>query len=351
MTRYSYLLFAATLVCLLSLSTLARTQAPHLSIKQDAPKTYTVIKGDTLWDISSFYLDSPWLWPRLWQVNPSIENPHLIYPGDKLNLVWRNGQPMLSLKPMVQLRPKVRKEPKKAISTVREELVLPYLQSDRLIEADELKMAERVVGASNGSRYLTGTNQLYISGQHTISHQHIDSRWGIYREMSTFDVDDKKVVALKKVAEGKISSVHDDLSALKITTQHQEIMAGDVALNDLDRDSALISTTFYPQPAPTEGVVEILGSLEGSQYVGLHGVVIVSAGNEQGLVQGSMYELYQAGATSAIEKNQFQLPSSLVGHLMIIRPYSQYSLALVTQAVAPVGVGLELRTPLETVDK
>ena len=62
-------------------------QEGALSINKQAPKTYTVVKGDTLWDISALYLESPWQWPRLWQLNSSIVNPHLIFPGDKLTLV------------------------------------------------------------------------------------------------------------------------------------------------------------------------------------------------------------------------------------------------------------------------
>ncbi len=80
-----------------------KCDAKPLTVKDDAPQTYVVVKGDTLWDISAMYLDSPWLWPRLWQVNPDIDNPHLIYPGDKLSLVWINGQPVLSLKPVKKL--------------------------------------------------------------------------------------------------------------------------------------------------------------------------------------------------------------------------------------------------------
>ncbi|NVJ57282.1 MAG: LysM peptidoglycan-binding domain-containing protein, partial [Vibrionaceae bacterium] len=125
---------------LLSLSLAFPTFAEQkpLSVKQDAPTTYTVVKGDTLWDISAMYLDSPWLWPRLWQVNPDIDNPHLIYPGDRLSLIWRDGHPVLSLKPMVKLSPKVRVLEKEAVSTVNAGLVLPYIESDRLLSASEL---------------------------------------------------------------------------------------------------------------------------------------------------------------------------------------------------------------------
>ncbi|HMQ09736.1 MAG TPA: LysM peptidoglycan-binding domain-containing protein [Oligoflexia bacterium] len=45
---------------------------------------YIIVKGDTLWDICDRLLDNPWYWPKLWKLNTYIENPHLIYPGDKL---------------------------------------------------------------------------------------------------------------------------------------------------------------------------------------------------------------------------------------------------------------------------
>ncbi|MDR9827101.1 LysM peptidoglycan-binding domain-containing protein [Vibrio sp. FNV 38] len=324
---------------------ISASQTSPLTLKQDAPKSYWVKKGDTLWDISALYLDSPWLWPRLWQVNPDIKNPHLIYPGDRLNLIWRNGQPLLSLKPMVKLIPKARMKKKVAIPTVREELVLPYLQSDRLIELERLQQADKVVGSNDGKRYLTNRTSIYISGVHRTP------RWGIYREMQTFDVRGNKVVALKKVAEAEIERNHDGITALTIVRQRQEILVGDIALNDVDSDIVELKVTFYPQPASSTLTLSILGSLEGSQYVGAHGVVVIDGGKDQKLQQGSMFELYQLGTQTHVEQSSFQLPNKLVGHLMVIRPYENYSLALITQSLSPIGVETQLYSPNHSVPK
>ena len=84
---------AALLFCLTT-----SVSADILAIKPDAPKSYTVKQGDTLWDISGLYLQQPWLWPQLWKLNPQVENPHLIYPGDVLSLSYdQDGRPILSV--------------------------------------------------------------------------------------------------------------------------------------------------------------------------------------------------------------------------------------------------------------
>src|SRR5712691_9080250 len=56
-----------------------------------APEEYTIVKGDTLWDLSQKFLNNPWYWPKIWSLNPGIENPHWIYPGNKLRIVPGEG--------------------------------------------------------------------------------------------------------------------------------------------------------------------------------------------------------------------------------------------------------------------
>ncbi|WP_337227391.1 LysM peptidoglycan-binding domain-containing protein [Vibrio cholerae] len=344
-----YIAYALLPFTLLSGQVTADEQTP-LALKPNAPTTYTVVKGDTLWDISALYLDSPWLWPRLWQVNPEIDNPHLIYPGDKLTLFWRDGQPVLSLKPMRKLSPQVRVLEKQAVPTVQEGLVLPYLQSDRLMAKAALQGSVRVIGSSEGRQYLTKQDQLYISGVHS------EKKWGIYREVAQYQRDDEVLVALRLVAMGELAMTGGNFSGLSLQEQNQEILANDIALPEVDLEERQLSTTFYPQPAPAGSEARILGSLEGSQYAGQNQVVVIDQGRSDGVAQGSMFELYQAAVQvkakqdsstflSERSNTDVQLPSVKVGALMVIRPYERFSLALITNSLAPISAEVHALSP------
>ena len=59
------------------------TDLPFLGAQ---PLTHTVVKGDTLWDLCEKYYGDSELWPKLWEMNPFITNPHLLKPGDVITL-------------------------------------------------------------------------------------------------------------------------------------------------------------------------------------------------------------------------------------------------------------------------
>ncbi|PWI31826.1 peptidoglycan-binding protein [Vibrio albus] len=316
-----------------------------LVLKKGAPTTYLVKKGDTLWDISALYLDSPWLWPRLWQVNPDIDNPHLIYPGDKLSLMWHNGQPVLSLKPMRKLSPQLRIQRKnEALPTLPDGLVLPYIKSDRLVTDSVLDTAQHVLGTSEGRKYLSANERVYISGEHT------HREWGIYRWVGELERDepDVSMTSLRLVATATLVQTNKEFSGLSVVSQQQEILPNDIVLPEVGLDKLSLSRMFYPGPAKPEMTAHILGSIDGARYTAVNQVVVIDRGTHDNLRQGTMFHLIEAGSEVYGDAGEFtydslgewgsiQLPDTLVGSIMVIRPYEYFSLAIITNSQSPVS--------------
>ena len=108
-------------------------------LRDGHPDIYTVKKGDTLWDISAIFLEKPWLWPEIWHVNPEIDNPHLIYPGDELRLVYMDGKPRIIRSNDEKLSPKIRVLSEgDAIRTIPLDAIRPFLYTPRVVSDEEI---------------------------------------------------------------------------------------------------------------------------------------------------------------------------------------------------------------------
>ncbi|HEU0306658.1 MAG TPA: LysM peptidoglycan-binding domain-containing protein, partial [Lysobacter sp.] len=130
-------------------------------MRGDHPDTYTVKRGDTLWDIAGKFLKRPWLWPEIWQANPQIKNPHLIYPGDVISLAYldrvavapgpREEAPLTGV-PLSQVEPFL-----KNLRVVDEFEDLPYvvgLEEDRLRSSlHQVVYVRGLADATAGQRY------------------------------------------------------------------------------------------------------------------------------------------------------------------------------------------------------
>ena len=136
-------------------------------VKTDAPQTYTVKKGDTLWDIASVFLDEPWVWPELWRTNTQIQNPHLIYPGDVINLAFFNGQPVMSLKrekPVIVLSPASRKSVKAVpIDILPASAMQPYIHQHHVVDEDTYQTLPYVLGNHHGNVRFVDDNLILSS--------------------------------------------------------------------------------------------------------------------------------------------------------------------------------------------
>ena len=140
--------------------------AQDVSVRSDHPDEYVVVRGDTLWDISGRFLDKPWQWPAIWHANPQINNPHLIYPGDVISLVYIDGVPQLRLRrgDTVKLSPSIRVVGKDAINAVPFDRIKPFVRDIRVLSPSEFEGLPYIVANNQERMNATHTDTTYARG-------------------------------------------------------------------------------------------------------------------------------------------------------------------------------------------
>lgn len=324
------LLMAVSLVC---------SAGDVLSLKKGHPKTYVVVKGDTLWDISSMYLTNPWLWPEIWHVNPQVDNPHLIYPGDVLNLVYINGRPKLVVKrgKDVKLTPQVRmSELDLAIPAIPLDAVSPFLSNSRVLGQDELNNAPYVLAGKDRHIVVGAGDELFARGYFEPGQE----TFGIFRPGEAFiDPDSDELLGYHafSVASAKVTGLEGDIATLAINQSSEEVRRSDRLLPDEER---LISSSFYPS-APEDETNGYIISVEGGvSQIGSMDVVVINKGVRDGLEVGHVLAIYRVGelVRDEVTNEIVKVPDSRAGLLMVFRTFDKVSYGLVLKATRPLAV-------------
>ena len=314
-------------------------------VRSDHPDTYTVVRGDTLWDISGRFLSSPWLWPEIWQANPGIANPHLIYPGDTVRLVYIDGQPRLIVdrNRIVKLSPKARPEPLSgAIPTLPIEIIGPYLNDNQMVAMGELDSAPYILAEQDGRMLSTDGDVAYARGEAIFGL----SEYGVFREGRSFvDPETGEVLGVEavSVADANVQSRRDALTRVVLSDSNREVRSGDRLLPR----PAELTSDFIPSAAP-EGVAgEILAVVDGVQQVGQYDVVILNVGSEEQVQPGNVFGVMREGRRVAdpVSGEAVTLPSERSGLLMVFRTFDQLSYGLVVQADRAMRVGDTIELP------
>ncbi|MFD2096205.1 LysM peptidoglycan-binding domain-containing protein [Corallincola platygyrae] len=335
--------------------------ATEIELNPDYPETYIVQKGDTLWDISSMFLKTPWLWPKLWQANPQIENPHLIYPGDELKLVWINEQPKLvKSKPsstrIVKLGPKVRtSEPKAPIPTIPLKEIRPFLVYEQLLTEEDLEKLPYVLGTNDQTTRSAHPQTMYAKGVDAPQGQ----LFGIYRPGNALihpETEEMLGYEAKLVAIAK-SMPAGNFTKLEILESKYEIRNGDKLMPVLEKE---VLPAFFEPHEPSRLVKgHVIHTANYSNYVGKYDVIALSVGAEQNIEPGHVLAIMQPGVmmhdsppdrpayeedANAIEKLAIewgdeevvvQLPDERIGEALVFRVYDKVSYALIMRSVKP----------------
>lgn len=333
--------------------------AQPVELKDGHPNIYYVKSGDTLWDISNVFLKDPWFWPEIWHINPEISNPHLIFPGDKLALIYmkddKNGKrvPKLTvtergsvkIKPgNTKLSPKLRTSViDAAIPTIPLEKISAFLTKSRVVEMQELDEAPYVLAGQN-KRLLSGAgDQLYARGNFIDG----ESIYGIYRAGETyFDPVTKEQLGVQalSIGSGRLVTMNDDVGTFAINASSQEIRINDRLLASEERK---VTATFHPK-APDSDINGLIMNVEGgvTQVASLD-VVALNVGERDGLVIGDILVIKQAGeiVKDRVANELIQLPDNRAGMLIVFRTFEKMSFGFVVSSSQSLRVGDRVTNP------
>jgi hypothetical protein len=341
----------------------AQAGVPLSELAPNAPDSYTVKRGDTLWDISKLFLRSPWRWPELWGMNlDQIRNPHLIYPGQVLYLDKTGGRARLRLgQPgaggTVKLSPRVRKSTLDdgAISSIPFHLIEPFLNQAVIFQGNELETAPRIVAAQEG-RVLMGRGDIaYVRGD--LSGQQREYR--VFREAKPLtDPGTGEVLGfeanyvgtaeytragdIRQVADGKSEIVP---ATFVLTSLRQEAGIG-------DRLSAVPPPEFsnYVPHAPQGPMAGQIVSVYGEGLnAGQNQIVTLNKGTRDGIERGHVLALWRDGS-EVIDKTDpkrptIKLPDERHGTLFVFRVFDRMSYALIMSVQEPVKRGDRFTQP------
>ena len=325
-------------------------QAHESPIRMDAPKSYHVSKGDTLWDISNAFLKSPWLWPEIWLANPQIHNPHLIFPGDVISLVYEDGRPRLTVMSRgaagrtVKLQPKIRTLPvESAIPAIPLPAIRSYLRQSRVVNnLRELKQAPYIFASRDGRIATVEGQQVFARGRFSRP----GSRYEAFREgRSLTDPGNGENLGFvaHKIAELDVDNVQGDLATLTIKNSQRELKPGDRLLKE---DGFNFVTTFFPRAPdiPVEG--QIVTNLNNAKKTARFDTVIINRGQRESLRQGDILAIYKDNQVmDPFKKELINLPPERVGLLMVYRPYEKISYGIVLSASKAIEAGDSLKSP------
>ena len=380
--RISKALRTGIAVAMLTVASYAAAQG----LRGDHPDTYVVQRGDTLWDISGRFLEKPWLWPEIWQANPQIANPHLIYPGDVISLAYldRVG---------VTAGPRTEAAP---IDAVPLSEVAPFLKDLKVV--DSFDHMPYVVGLEEDRMRASRGQVVYVRG---LGHASPGTRFAVLRPTvrythllraglccDVFDHDELDATGRRGVDFGKYwSNVvtpdkgqevlgHELMRVATGTLTRGEvggIEASTVLLDEEGRevrvgdrvvpvDAQPYDQQFFPHPPRVQtdyGKARVLAVADMYTTGGPRDVIALSVGAREGVDNGTVFSIWREGGNvvDRVEKGlhreadtvsfdeKVRLPDEFAGHVMVFRTFDRMSYGLVMDSVKPTRVGYHLKHP------
>ncbi|WP_371195358.1 LysM peptidoglycan-binding domain-containing protein [Glaciecola sp. SC05] len=360
--RLKSLITCTLAIILVGLSVFNFAHADVVNIRNDAPQTYVVKKGDTLWDISSLFLNQPWRWPELWRNNTQIANPHLIYPGDMLRLRWENGVPILEVvrdKPLITLTPESRRiEKPSPINVLPWEKIQMYINNDSIMSVDDFYALPAVLTDREGSSRFVDEDYILTKAIANAEAANFDSFEIVRKEREVYDSLGALLgIQVIQLSDAAFSTDLDSTYVVKVAQSIREVKKGDKL-----RPAMTFNNNDLSLKAATREKGELVSNINGNNIISKHDVVIINIGARK-VDPGTVFGIYKQGpdvhykaepTRSSDESGissffnfgeTISQPAYKVGELVVIRGFEHASYAWVTKATTHLTGGEIIASP------
>lgn len=344
-------------------------------IKERHPRQYTVKKGDTLWDISSQFLRDPWYWPEIWHKNQQVQNPHLIYPGDVLTLIYIEGQPQIVVNGgqqqqttqtahtvvkegtvvqddgrqlrAVKLSPSIRKQGLDAsVVTIPGDAIRQFLTKPRVVTKEELDEAPYILASDDEHLILGQDNRIYIRGE--LDKDRV--RYTVFRPGNELvDPETDEVFGYEAIYAGEAHiKEYGDPAIARLTTTEREVLIGDRLL---PMDKSKVSSLYYPRTPDRKIKGQIISLFDALFGIAKFQVAVINRGTRDGLEVGHLLETQSAGQTikdrySIRDRNgNVKLPDERSGLMMVFLTFDKVSYGLMLESTRVISNHDVVATP------
>ncbi|MDT8440115.1 MAG: LysM peptidoglycan-binding domain-containing protein [Desulfuromonadales bacterium] len=319
-----------------------------------APFLYTVVKGDTLWDISARFISDPFYWPNIWRDNPHIENPHLIYPGQQLRVHDKH----IEILPHGDTIP-----PVAVVAGVPDTHVeMPGEAWDR---ADEVQL----VATYGGSRSFLGDDELDALGTLVDAKDSkvlISEHDEVFLQMRALDQvtpgDQYELIELgpeivHPVSRQKIGNQTVKLGTVEITGLAEHVAVARVvhSAREILRGAKLRKAVTTPERIPLVPADRLLAGYvvsadQGKIALGQWDVIQIDLGAGDGLQVGNALNIVRDRSATrfAAERGRVPLPDLDLGDAVVVEVGPRFASALITRiGNVPIYRGDRVQTQLD----
>ncbi len=335
-----------------TMSTAQASSGPQLTrinepvpLAEGHPDEYVVQVGDTLWDIAGTFLKDPWFWPEIWYVNPDIENPHLIYPGDVLGLVYIDGQPRITnvRAATYRMSPQARVTPlSETVASVPYDAVAAFLSSGVVLEKKQAENLPYFLSTRGDHLMAAAGNEIYVRG---VAADMPGTRYNVVHVGEELrDPDDNRLIGYHGILVGEGSLRRGgDPATVALTDTNREVLEGD----KLIPESVDVPLNFFPRApsSPIDGrIISVAG---GVTQIGQYQVVVLNRGTNNGLATGDVLTVFKAGETikDRFGGGKVKLPDEEAGTVMVFKTFDRISYGLVMEATTAIHVLDAVRNP------